>query len=65
MSWGEFKDIKGAQIMRILNEFSDYVRNIFASILLPWYLKSLEGENVNQIRMGAARWQLKYSMLYL
>jgi hypothetical protein len=43
MSWGKLKDIKGAQIVRILNRFSDYVRNIFAFMLLPWYLRESEG----------------------
>jgi hypothetical protein len=51
--------------MRTLNEFPVYVRNIFAFMVLPWYLKASEGENIDQIRMRAARWQLKYSMLYL
>jgi len=57
--------LRGAQIVRILCQLTVYVRNIFAFMVLPWYLKALVGVNVNQIRMRAARWQLKYSMLYL
>jgi len=59
MSWGKLKDIKGAQIVRILNRFSDYVRNIFAFMLLPWYLRELKGENVDPIRMRAPLQQRK------
>jgi hypothetical protein len=65
MFWDKLNKLKGAQIVRILCKFTVYVRNIFAFTVLPWYLKALVGENVNQIRMRAARWQLKYSMLYL
>jgi len=65
MFWDKLNKLKNAQIVRILWKFTVYVRNIFALTMLLWYLKALVGENINPIRMRAARWQLKYSMLYL
>jgi len=43
MFLGKFNDMKSAQIVRILNRFLDYVRNIFALMLLPWYLRGSDG----------------------
>ena len=66
MSWGKLKDIKGAQIVRILNEFSDYVRNIICIHVVAVVFERIRGaRTLTKFGCGRSLQQLRYSMLYL